>query len=69
MVKWGRWYNWQMVCWGMIGAGLTLLMLEPSEHTVTIASIGIDAFYILILLFSSLTIWCSIDLWMSYQDT
>ena len=68
MAEWGRWYNWQMLFWGTIGAALTLLLLEPREHIVTIASFGIDPFYILVLLFSFLAIWSSIDLWTSYQD-
>ena len=69
MAEWGRWYNWQMLFWGMIGAALTVLLLKPREHIVTIASFGLDLFYILVLLFSFLAIWSSIDLWTSYQDT
>ena len=68
MVAWGRWYNWQMLFWAIIGTALTLRLLEPREYVVTIASFGIDLFYILVLLFSFLAIWSSIDLWTSYQD-
>jgi len=53
----GRPFAWAMTATNVAALALTVLLLDPGEHSLGPAGLSVDPFYLLVLCFASLALW------------